>query len=174
MNEIKIYKNTKQVLKLVGGSAIFVALGLFLVLKSDKSGAISAGWANLAFFGMGLLVGLYTLFDKRPHIVLNDIGIKIRGLKETVNWEVIQDAYPGMISGQEMIALVLHPDYQPSKNKGFIGKKLAKLNKQIGFQEINIPTSNVNVNTIELLTFILLMIKAEKNERKQLITQNTL
>lgn len=168
MREIKIYKSKKVGLFLALTSLIFVVIGVFLLVKTDAS--VFMSWASIIFFGFGFAIGIFSILDKRPYIVVNEMGIYCRNTnKNVINWEIIEDAYIAFAHRQKMMSLVVKPEAKNALYKSNIRSKLAKLDKALGFQELNIPLSPAKVNSDEFLAFVLLMIQAEKPDRKAII-----
>ncbi len=91
----------------------------------------------LAFFGLGLPVGLFQTFDKRPQIVITENGIWDRTTnQDEVKWEQIIEAYPLDIHGQKFISLVTDDTFVFKKNPY---KWAAKINEFVGAQNLNPP-----------------------------------
>lgn len=163
MQEIKLYKSPGRAKKLIIGSFVFVIIGLFQ-LESEHIPEWIA-YSGICFFGLGILVGLFHLFDDRPQIIINEIGIFDRmGHKEIINWKIIKNAYLINISGQPFISIAVDEKYKPSKKKGKFYRKVAKLNESIGAQEINISLGQLKVDYQKLTDFILQMRTATKKE----------
>ena len=168
MLEYKIYKSPKKALKLLVSSFLFVGVGFF-ILTVGKPNPIIA-WLTIIFFGLGIPVSLFQLFDKRPQIIINEIGIFDRTAhKDFINWEIIQDSYIVKVEQVAYICLVVPEEFEPSTNKSKLKKRIAGLSKAIGFQELNIFLGNVNVNAERMGEFILSMRSAEKGNRQNLI-----
>jgi hypothetical protein len=80
-------------------------------------------YLSIGFFGLGYPIGLFHLLDRRPQIIINEIGIFDRTTyKDFINWDVIQDAYPIDISGQKFVCLVVDQKYEPSSRRGKVAK----------------------------------------------------
>lgn len=78
-----------------------------------------AAWLMIGFFGLGYPVGIFHLVDRRPQVIINEIGIFDRTtIRETINWEIIQDAYLMDVHGQKFICLIVDEKFEPSKRKG--------------------------------------------------------
>lgn len=76
MTEIKLYKTTTKGLKIIGMCLPFVAIGLWMIMDNPYgSTEYVMGWVGTCFFGLGLPVGLFQTFDKRPQIVITENGI---------------------------------------------------------------------------------------------------
>ncbi len=168
MKEIKIYKSPLKALKLILACSLFVGLGIWIVLSADSPKWV--GWLNIVFFGMGCLVGMYNLLDRRPQIIINPIGIFDRTIhQDFINWEIIRDAYLGKVHDQHFICLVIDERFEPSRKKGKLYKGLKNMSKGMGFQELNISLGQVKLDEVKLLEFILAMAKAEKPSREELL-----
>lgn len=146
----------------------FAVLGIFILGKSPL-----VGWFSIAFFGLAYPIGIYNLLDKRPAIILNEVGIFDRSInKEFINWELIKEAYPISINRQKFICLVVDEKFKPSKKKGFSYKSVSKLNEAIGAQELNINLNQVQkIDEVKLTLFILKMSKATKTDKATLLKE---
>ena len=163
--DIKLYKSPWRAIKLILLCSIFVVGGFFLI-QTDAPKWI--GYLNIGFFGLGYPVGLFHLLDRRPQIIINEIGIFDRTTyKDFINWDVIQDAYLINISGQKFICLVVDSKYEPSLKKGGFAKSLANINKDIGAQELNISLGQVAIDEVKLTLFIRAMTAMAPENRKE-------
>ncbi len=168
MKEIKLYKSRWRAIKLLLLSSIFVIGGIWLITSTDDSKWV--GWMSIIFFGLGLPIALFHLFDRRPQIVINEIGIYDRTTKlDFINWELIEDAYLTDVNGQKFISLIIDEKYEPSKTKGKKFQRTAKLNKAFGFQEVNISLGQIKIDEMKLMEFIMAMSGADNTQRKGLI-----
>ncbi len=170
MKEIKLYKSPWRAIKLILLCSIFVVGGYFILIDTDSPKWI--GWFNICFFGLGYPIGLFHLLDRRPQIIINDLGIFDRTTYEKfINWEVIWGAYPIKISGERFICLEVDPTYEPSRRKGKVGRTLSRLSKGIGAQELNISLGQVSIDNKKLVEFILAMIDAKPEQRSEKLKQ---
>lgn len=167
MKEIRLYKSRSKALKLILGSAAFVAIGFFMYEDKQILAIVC-----IVFFGLALFAGLFQFFDRRPQIIINEIGIFDRTtLEEFINWEIIHDAYIMTVSSQPFICLIIDENYSPSKNKSKFYKSIKKLSDQLGFQELNISLGSVDIKPYKLLEFVIAMINAERPAKANLIMQ---
>lgn len=170
MLELKLYKSPWKAIKLLLGCSAFVALGVFLLCQPDAPRL--AAWLSIGFFGLGIPASIFQLLDRRPQIIINEVGIFDRTAhRDFINWEIIQDAYLVELNRQPFICLVVDAAFEPSRTKGSLGRGMAALNKGLGFQELNISLGFVRVNVERLAAFILAMQMAEKPERTFLVQQ---
>ena len=165
---VKLYKSPWKAVKLMLLCSVFVFAGLFILTKPDAPEWM--GWLSICFFGLGYPVGLFHLLDRRPQIIINEIGVFDRTTyKDFINWEVIRDAYPIDISGQKFVCLVVDEAYEPSTKKGKLSRSISNLSKDIGAQELNIALGQVAVDEIRLTEFIVAMINERPEKRKEII-----
>lgn len=171
MTEIRLYKSPWKALRVFAFTLPFVIGGVWLITKEDTNTIEQVvGWAGACFFGLGIPVGLFHLFDRRPQIIINEAGIYDRTAhKDFINWAIIQDAYPIDIYGQKFISLVVGEDFKPSKKKGRFYKSVVRLNEAIGAQDLNIQLGQIKINETKLAEFIKAMTKADENEKEKLI-----
>ena len=153
-------------MKLLLGSGAFVALGIILLQQPDTSQPMA--WACICFFGLGIPAGIFQLLDRRPQIILNELGIFDRTTyKGFINWDVIQDAYLMNVHGQKILCLVVPAAFEPSRTQGVVGQSLAQLSKALGFQELNIPLGMIRIDEVRFTQFLLAMTQAQRPDRQK-------
>ena len=168
MLEIKLYKSPWKSVKLILQCSIFVAIGIWGLMAGEMPALL--GWLCIGFFGLGYPVALFHLFDRRPQIIINPVGVFDRTThKDFINWEIIKDAYIIDIYRQKFICLVVDEQFKPSKKKGMMYQKTAKLNEYIGAQELNLSLGQIKVNAQRLNSFILAMLHASKPYQEELL-----
>lgn len=125
------------------------------------------GWIGTCFFGLGIPIGIFQTFDKRPQIIINENGIWDRTTRQDeIKWEQVIKAYPLDIFSQKFISIVA--------DKTFVFKKkqykwAARINKKVGAQQLNIYLGQINIDINKLTELINDLSKAKKEERKKLI-----
>jgi len=69
MTTIKLYKSYNKSLRLLGGSILFIIIGIWMI-RTEPSGSFEyiIGWMGSCFFGLGLALSLFHLIDRRPQI----------------------------------------------------------------------------------------------------------
>jgi hypothetical protein len=144
MDEIKLYKSKRKALRIFLLATPLIAAAIWMILRVESSNVDRImGWIGTLFFGFAVFVGVFHLLDKRPQIIINEIGIYDRTMHNTfINWEIIKNAYPINIHGQHFICLVVPENFKPSNKKSIFYKSFAKLNELIGAQELNIHLGN--------------------------------
>lgn len=168
MTEIKLHKTTTKGLKIIGMCLPFVAIGLWIITQEPiGTTPYIMGWVCTCFFGLGIPVGLFQTFDKRPQIVITENGIWDRTTnQDEVKWEQIIEAYPLDIYEQKFISLVTDDTFD-FKKKPY--KWAAKINEKIGAQNLNLHLGQINIDEIELTNFINRLSKESIEERRKLI-----
>lgn len=127
---------------------------------------------SICFFGLGYPVGFFHLFDRRPQIIINEIGVWDRTTKhDIINWEIIHNAYLTDVSGQKFICLQIDESYEPSNKKGRLHRNFARFNKALGFQELNLSLGQIKIDEFWLAEFINAMSNAKIQDRKNRISK---
>ena len=167
--EIKLYKSPWKALKLLALTLPFVCIGIWLITRADPGpGDRFWGWVSTCFFGLGLPIGLFHLFDHRPQIIINETGIWDRTTKQDViPWDLIYDAYTLDIYKQKFICLVLSQDFN---TKSKLYKWAEEMNEAIGAQKVNLSLGQVKVDAEKLAEFIN-SISKDGADRKALLEQ---
>lgn len=121
-------------------------------------------WLGLCFFGLAIPLGLFTFFDPRPVIIINETGIFDRtAYKDYINWNIIDNAYIASVHKQDFICLIIKDEF-----KHLIPTK--KLSLAMGFQELNIHLGQVYIRDIDKFgQFIIAMSKADNSTRNRLL-----
>jgi hypothetical protein len=168
MTEIKLYKPKTKGLKIIGRCLPLVAIGIWMITDNPYgSTEYMMGWFGTCFFGLGLPVGLFQTFDKRPQIVVTENGIWDRtSNQDEVKWEQIIEAYPLDIHGQQFISVVTDDTFI-FKKKPY--KWAAEINEYVGAQNLNLHLGQINIDELELTNFINKVSKASLEERRKLI-----
>lgn len=166
MFEIKLYKSRWKAVKLLLLTLPFVILSLYDIISHSLIMPSYIAWLCLCFFVLGIPVSLFHFFDRRPQIIINDIGIFDRmAYTDFINWNLIEDAYLVNVHNQKFICLTIdNAAINLIKNK-----KYMKLSKQMGFQEINLSLGQIKIDEIKFMDFILTMSKANITDKQFLI-----
>lgn len=124
-------------------------------------------WCCLVFFSLGIPVSLFHFFDRRPQIIINEVGIFDRmAYTNFINWNLIRDAYLVDVHNQKFICLVIDEAAMHLIKK----RRSMKLSKQMGFQEINLSLGQIEIDEMKFMNFVLSMANASTNEKQFLIS----
>lgn len=170
MTEIKLYKKPLKGLKILALTIPFVAIGIWLIFKKPVgSSDYIMAWLCTCFFGLGIPVGLFQIFDRRPQIIINENEIWDRTTKQgKIKWEQIESAYPLNIYKQKFVCLVLYDSFETEQNQY---KWAEEMNEAAGAQKVNLLMSQLEINEHTMTKFIKAIISAEKQNRASIIKQ---
>lgn len=165
MVEIKLYKSPAKSIKLFLISSIFVLPCSYLIfVKEDNSWKL---WFPLYFFGLGYVLSIFNIIDRREQIVINKIGIWDRTTKlGLIKWEMIKEFYGVEIRKQKFISVVADEKIT-SRKKTY--KWASYLNQKLGAQDINLNISQLKVNAEKMLTLINILKDEPIEKREQVI-----
>ena len=150
MTEIKLYKSPFKSLRLLLLCSIFVIPSAWLIFATENNDWQL--WCSLCFFGLGYIVGLFHILDRRVQIIINKNGIWDRTTKlGLMQWELIKKAYEIEIQKQKFISIVAS---KKLKSKKKIYAWASYLNRKIGAQDINLNISQIKVNAEEMVMLI--------------------
>lgn len=140
MESITIYKSPKQAYKLLAICIPFVIIGIWMLSRSETDMLMAVG--VVLFFGLGIIVGIVMLFDKKPQIKIDNEGVWDKSTKVgTIPWEKIKEAYPVRINGQGFVSLVLDKEFEDSIKQYTWATNLSK---EAGATKINIYLGQTN------------------------------
>lgn len=170
MKEIKLYKSSLSSLYLFLLCFIFVVIGIFMVITEGSFMA----WFVLLVFGLGALFCLVIIFDKRPQIIISKEGIWRRkaiwtkyDAKKIIEWNSIKEVYTRSVENSKFICLI--PVQTKYKEQNLVQKKLAKLNIEMGFQDLNINLTLIKIDEHKLVDFLNSMTVSDEYQREYLI-----
>ena len=90
--EIKLYNSPKKAFKLILVSSGLVVSAAFLMVTVEAPTWL--WYLSIGVCALGYPVALFHLFDRRPQIVINEVGIFDRTTcKDFINWAVIERAF---------------------------------------------------------------------------------
>lgn len=150
MTEIKLYKSPIKSLRLFLLCSIFVIPCAWLIfVRGNNDWEL---WFPLCFFGLGYVVSLFHILDRRVQIIINKNGIWDRSIKlGLIEWELIKEVYEIEVQKQKFISIVAD---EKLKSKKKIYGWASYLNKKIGAQDINLNISQIKVNAEKMVTLI--------------------
>lgn len=164
MAEIKLYKSSWKAVRLIALTLPFVIIGIWMISKEQK-GTFDyiMGWVCTCFFGMGIPIGIYVLFDQRPQIIISETGVWDRTMKQVeIKWEQIIKTYPTEIHNQKFIAIAVNETFEFKKKQYKWVKLLNDLNN---YQRLNLNISQIKIDETKLSELLNKLIHADKNER---------
>jgi hypothetical protein len=168
MHEIKFYTSTSKAWKLIGISSLFVILGVWMILsESYGTKAYIMGWLGVVFFGLGVVIGVFSVFDKRAKLCINSNGIWAKNTKQDeIKWEQILQVNLFNINGQHFISIKTDDTFAFKKK---VHKWVKKINTLTGAQDFNISLSQLDADSNKLLDLINRLHNANEKERLSII-----
>jgi hypothetical protein len=155
MDKLVLRNSKKRNVLLLLGCGVFVAMGIFIVLKDHSSKAQMVGWANILFFGLGMVVACFALADTRPRITIDEHGITDRTLKVgLIEWADITGATVYSINATKFIGLDLVDEEKYLSRIPNWQTKMAAANEMLGFHRINLNLAGISINANELAEMI--------------------
>jgi len=157
-------------LKYIGFAAIcavFVVIGVVMLLfpRTGEWRETMIGWSGVIFFGFGLVIFLRQILDSRPRIVIDEHGIFDRTLSVgVIEWQDIEHAYLNSVVGNPFVSLRLNDTEKYLQRAMSSQKKLARLNKYLGAETININLSGIDKSPDEILEVIIKHIVNRKTD----------
>jgi hypothetical protein len=162
MQPISFVPSRRKLVRHVVTSAAFVATGIFM--WSSASTAVER-WVAIScvlLFGIAAIVLTRRMFEAQPRITLDDTGLFDRTLGVgTIPWCEITDARITTIWNVQMVSLVVRDPRMWTRKYGPIQQVLAKFNRSLGFSELNLATTDLNVKAHDLLALIQKRIKTD-------------
>lgn len=165
MKEIKLYKSPIKSLRLFFLSSLFVIPSIWFIITEKQTKYIF--WFCLCFFGIGFLISIFNILDRRVQIIVTKIGIWDRTInQETIKWEFIEEAYDIEIHKQVFISIKTDERFVMKKK---LYKWANNLNQKVGAQKINLNFSYIKIDIEKMVTFINIMKTEEIQGREKLM-----
>ncbi len=160
MNRVEIYTSKKKAVFVVLGSALFVFVGVLLLMDNLQSSEITwkfivENWQTvfgILFFGLGTIAGMYLLFKTRLVLVIDENGITIEPTKSNrfIKWEEIDgfDEIPLPYTGKPVFIIkVRNPEQFVEKETNIFKKYSMRFNINMYGSPIGIHTGGMNIST---------------------------
>jgi hypothetical protein len=162
--DIKLYKSPVKAIKLILVCSIFVMGGLYAWIYLGLS-----IWLTILLFGpfgLGYPIGLFHLLDRRPQIIINEIGVFDRTTyKDFINWDIIQGSY-SIDLGLRFVVLKVNEKYLSSIKKRKFAMSLTNW-VDFGPEQLSISVGQIAIDGVKLAEFILAMAKESPEDRKE-------
>jgi hypothetical protein len=132
----------------------FVALGVFLLAVGDRD----ARWVAILcilFFGACAPTFLWQIVDRRPRLVVDDIGVFDRTLGVgRILWGDIEDGHLASINRQDFVCLILRDEARWVAELPPLQRRLVAANRALGFSGLNLNLSGLDVEASSVLALI--------------------
>ena len=161
--QIEIQLSKIKLLLMLVGSLTFVALGLWLVItrptahhfhRYNSTTMLIAGYASIIFFGLCALIAMRKLFDNRPGLVIDDLGLSDNSSGVSsgqILWADILNISVIEIQRQKIIMLqVNNPQDYINRQTNFFKRKLMKINLNKFGSPLSISSNALKISFVEL------------------------
>jgi hypothetical protein len=173
---IAIPLSKRKIVQALFISLLFVVLGLWLAIARPDSGnpvlsnpvlLVVIGLASILFFGMGIIVLIRKLNDKKPGLIISNEGIidNSSGVAAgLIPWSEIEDIKTARVMSQQFLMLIVtNPQQYIQRQTSTIKRKGMELNYKNYGSPISISASALKIGFGELQA--LLIDKWEANKQ---------
>ncbi len=164
MERIEIYTSKKKSFLLLIISIVFVLIGVWLLLESNKLSNLKAinpiyvhilGFiTSVLFFGIGVYFSVKRLLKSELALTIDPIGLNInpkKSLTDFIKWEEILGFEEIKINSVKIVVIrVKNPESWLKKETNTIRKKLMQFNIYSYNSPFNISSSGLDINSNKL------------------------
>jgi hypothetical protein len=134
------------------GAALGALAGALMIMADE---APILGWILALCCGGGSAILFWQVIDPRPRLVIDSMGITDRTLHVgRIAWSDIDAAYIRSIEGVEFICLVVRDSELYLAGVSPIRRKLMRVNRLLGFTDLNLNLAGLAVRADEVLQLI--------------------
>lgn len=165
-DETVIYLSRKKIVLLILGACAFVALGIWMSSLSDEfirsqprynnpAFVHRIGILSIIFFGPCAIFALKKLFDKKPGLVLNNVGMVDNSSGASaglVPWSEIVGSEVFKIQEQKMLIIKVRNPQKYIERGGRLKQTLNSANYKMCGSPIVISSNNLDIKFPELLS----------------------
>lgn len=160
MNKIEIPLSKTKLLLGIGGSVLFVVLGLYFVTtmadqqtRYNQTMVKGIGIASILFFGATGIYGIKKMFDKTIGLTIDENGIFDNTNASSVGlikWEDIAAIKTRKVASTKFLLIyTTNPDFYLDKVKGF-KRKLMEGNSRLYGTPLSITSTTLEYNFTDL------------------------
>lgn len=165
MNDIVIRTSVWKSAGIILVCLAFVFACIFTYMATKNPTSVIVSIIGMAFFGLGAFVLLYQVLDRRPRIIISETGIIDRTLRVgEIGWGDINSAELRSVRQTKFVALKLNDTKKYLSRLSNYSKKIAKLNKALGFGELTLNLSLVDMKPIEVYKIVERHISATESD----------
>ncbi len=162
MDRIVIYKSEKKAL-VITVSSLFIACVGYVLLQHTGKEVIS--WTLLILSVCMLILGIGTLFDRKPKIILTSRGItETSNIREEIEWDAIRQVDEFYYRGQYFVRLLVDRNYKPDLLFPTWFYRLDRIYAQQGIKALFIRVSLLDISSIRLSQIIRRIIKSDNRQ----------
>lgn len=160
-----IYKSKrKSVIIIIAGALIGVAGTVFLFRTADKG----LGWVVLIASVMLLTLGVGSLLDRKPQIIITRRGItEMFTIREEIEWSAILHVDDFFYRGQNFVRLLLPANYRGEAIRPTWFWRFDRMYAQHGMKAVYIRVSGLDINSMQLVALIGKMVNSNTAEEAE-------
>ncbi len=162
INETRIGLSKRKMALAFIGATIFVTLGVQFILNSEQY--ISpvfrniefikiAGFTSLSFFGICLVYIIFKIFDTRPGLIINDVGItdnSYYGSVGLIDWSKIEGIRIQQIMSTKFLLIDVSNPKEFIEKSSLLKGSLMKANLRMYGTPLSIASNSLNYNFDDL------------------------
>jgi len=175
MNKIEIPLSKKKLLLGIGGSILFVVLGIYLLTtmadqqtRFNPTMVKGVGIASILFFGATGIYGIKKMFDKTIGLTIDENGIFDNTNASSVGlikWTDITEIKTEQVASTKFLLIYTeNPDFYLDKVKGF-KRKLMEGNKRMYGTPLSITSNTLKYNFNDLEKIINDRLNEQRNRK---------
>ena len=146
--------------------SFFVMCGVVIATQLNTSSWAAYSIAGL--FALGYPIGFYYLLDRRPQIIINEVGVFDRTTyRDFINWDIIRSAYSIDLSGLKFVVLTVDQKFLSAVKKRRFARSVSNLVDFGRPQKISISLGQIAIDEVKLAEFILAMINLTPEDRRE-------
>ncbi len=154
LSKTKLIKNTLFTLLFFIAGLLFIIRPFWFIRSTDSSIIVIIGYILLILAGLGLLVYLVKLFDRKPGLIIDAEGITDNSsgvAAGKILWSDIKKISVERVSGQQFIMVeVKNPQLYIKAQKNPLKKSMMTLNHSLYKTPIHITAIGMNVKFEDL------------------------
>lgn len=173
--KIEIELSKKKLILLLIAGVVFVIVGYLGAVKPEdfvspifRSPEIIriSGIAGVCFFGVGIIFIVWKLFDNKPGLIIDDVGITDNSNAMSmglIEWKDINRIEKKQVMSTKF--LILHtnnPEKYIRRAKNFISRRAVEMNVKTYGSPLSITSNSLKINFEDLETLITRELKNNK------------
>ncbi len=144
-------------------SSLLITLAGGMFLKYTEN--VVMGWSFILLSILVLLLGMGTLFDRKPKIILTQRGItETSTLREEIEWDAIRQVDDFWYRGQFFVRLLVDRDYKTDVLHSTWFHRFDRLYAQEGVKALYFRVSLLKINSAQLVQLLRKMRTGNKLE----------
>lgn len=160
-----IRKSRKKSVAIVVSGALAGVAGGFLLHDADRA---TAGWCLVIAAGFALLLGLGSLFDRRPYLVLTERGLTdLFSIREEIEWEAMIYVDAVWFRGQYFVRIVLDRAYKADTIRSTMLRRFDGIYASEALKAVYIRTGGLEIGSVQLVDLIRRMKESTPAERSE-------